>query len=144
MSAAPPSSGGSVAEVEAGRTLESQNLSGRSATDEERFTAPVQTLRGVGERTAALLARLGVETVQDLLFFFPRKYEDRRIIRSPGAMVPGERCAVLARVERLERLPTRREGLLLVRAVLVGDEGDRGEAVWFSRRGFERQLVPGR
>ena len=144
MSAAPPSSEGSVAEVEAGRTLESQNLSGRSATDEERFTAPVQTLRGVGERTAALLARLGVETVRDLLFFFPRKYEDRRIIRSPGAMVPGERCAVLARVERLERLPTRREGLLLVRAVLVGDEGDRGEAVWFSRRGLERQLVPGR
>ncbi len=110
---------------------------------EERFAAPVHTLRGVGERTGALLARLGVRTVRDLLFFFPRKYEDRRILRSPGTLVPDQRCAVVARVERLERLPTRREGLLLVRAVLVGDRGDRGEAVWFSRRGLERQLFPG-
>ena len=109
----------------------------------EGFGAPVRSLRGVGERLGALLARRGVRTVRDLLFFFPRKYEDRRTIRSPGEMVPGERGAVLARVERLERVPTRREGLLLVRATLVGDRGDRGSAVWFSRRGLERQIPPG-
>ncbi|OGS10379.1 MAG: ATP-dependent DNA helicase RecG [Elusimicrobia bacterium RIFOXYA2_FULL_58_8] len=41
----------------------------------------IQHLKGVGPKRAELFARLGVETVQDLLFYFPRKWEDRR----PGA-----------------------------------------------------------
>ena len=47
---------------------------------------PVTALRGVGESLAGKLARLGIETVQDLLFLLPLRYEDRtRVV----PMTPG-------------------------------------------------------
>lgn len=39
---------------------------------------PVQFLKGVGEGRAALLAAAGIKTVEDLLYYFPFRYEDRR------------------------------------------------------------------
>ncbi|MGC8991757.1 MAG: hypothetical protein ACP5MD_16705, partial [Verrucomicrobiia bacterium] len=41
---------------------------------------PVTVLRGVGSERAALLARLGIRSVEDLLLHRPRRYEDRRVI----------------------------------------------------------------
>ena len=34
----------------------------------------IKTIKGVGDKTAAVFARLGVETVQDLLLYYPRNY----------------------------------------------------------------------
>lgn len=39
----------------------------------------IQFLKGVGPKRAELFGRLGVETLDDLLFYFPRKWEDRRL-----------------------------------------------------------------
>ena len=41
---------------------------------------PIETLSGIGPKRAALLANLGIATVRDLLFHFPRDYQDRRHI----------------------------------------------------------------
>ena len=38
---------------------------------------PVQFVKGVGPRLGAIFASRGIHTVKDLLFFFPRAYEDR-------------------------------------------------------------------
>ncbi len=43
---------------------------------------PVSGLRGVGPERQALLARLGIATVEDLLLHRPRRYEDRRHFRT--------------------------------------------------------------
>ena len=40
------------------------------------FTTPVQYLKGCGERRAAVLAQRGIHTIGDLLYAFPRAYED--------------------------------------------------------------------
>ena len=37
----------------------------------------ITTLKGVGQKKAEAFARLGVYTVEDLIFTFPRIYEDR-------------------------------------------------------------------
>ncbi len=39
---------------------------------------PVNALPGIGPKRARLLAKLGVTTIRDLLFHFPRDYQDRR------------------------------------------------------------------
>src|SRR2546428_4692458 len=39
---------------------------------------PVQFIKGVGEGRAKVLQAAGLETVRDLLYFFPFRYEDRR------------------------------------------------------------------
>lgn len=45
-------------------------------TEKEKFDTPVQYLPGVGPKTGMKLAKLGVETIGDLIYYFPRKYLD--------------------------------------------------------------------
>ncbi|EHD23717.1 MULTISPECIES: ATP-dependent DNA helicase RecG [Brenneria] len=52
-------------------------------------TQPLSTLAGVGASQAAKLARLGLETVQDLLLHLPSRYEDRTRLYAIGDLLPG-------------------------------------------------------
>jgi len=63
---------------------------------------PVTTLRGVGDALAGRLARLGVFTVQDLLFLLPLRYEDRTRVVPIGTLAVGERAVVEAEVQLTE------------------------------------------
>ena len=55
---------------------------------------PVTTLRGVGDALAGKLAKLGVTTVQDLLFLLPLRYEDRTRVVPIGSLQVGERAVI--------------------------------------------------
>ena len=55
---------------------------------------PVTALRGVGETLAERLRALSVQTVQDLLFLLPLRYEDRTRVVPLGELIPGQRAAV--------------------------------------------------
>ena len=52
------------------------SASSSSETPLQQLTRPVQFLKGVGPQRAELLAKLGLRTAADLLFFFPRSYQD--------------------------------------------------------------------
>jgi ATP-dependent DNA helicase RecG len=60
---------------------------------------PVTTLRGVGEALALRLRALGVQTVEDLLFLLPLRYEDRTRIVPLGELRAGQRVAVEGEVQ---------------------------------------------
>jgi ATP-dependent DNA helicase RecG len=45
-----------------------------------------------------LLERIGLKTVEDLLYFLPRRYEDRRRVREIGRLNPGEKTTVAGTV----------------------------------------------
>ncbi len=79
--------------------------------------APVSTLRGVGPSLSAKLAQWGVETLQDLLFLLPLRYEDRTRIVAIGSLVPGDRAVVEGTVQ-LAEVAFRKRRTLLVR---IGD-----------------------
>ncbi len=74
-------------------------LVSQTATPERR---PVTTLKGVGDALADKLARLGVFTVQDLLFLLPLRYEDRTRVVPIGSLRPGDRAVVEGEVELTE------------------------------------------
>lgn len=65
---------------------------------EERLSLPVQVVRGVGPKAGRLLERMGMKTVEDLLYFLPRRYEDRRHVREIGRLAPGEKATVAGTV----------------------------------------------
>ena len=56
----------------------------------------IQYIKGVGEKRAALFARLGIETVDDFIRFYPRAYKDWSDIRSIGEVQPGETVCIKA------------------------------------------------
>jgi len=63
---------------------------------------PVASLRGVGPALAETLGRLGLYTVQDLLFHLPLRYEDRTRVSPIGALRAGERAVVEGEVQLTE------------------------------------------
>jgi len=70
---------------------------------------PLSEVPSVGEKRDKSLARLELNTVEDLLFFFPRRYLDRRNFRQISELVPGEMASVKGRVlAREEKRPRRR------------------------------------
>ncbi|NGX17458.1 ATP-dependent DNA helicase RecG [Wenzhouxiangella sp. XN24] len=73
----------------------------------------VTRLSGVGPALAARLERLGVRTVEDLVFLLPVRYEDRTRITPIGALRPGQRAVVEGEV-LLTEVVRRRRAMLVV------------------------------
>jgi len=73
---------------------------------------PVTGLRGVGPSLAATLARIGLHTVQDLLFHLPLRYEDRTRVVPIGSLRPGDRAVIEGEVQLAEVVIRRRRALL--------------------------------
>jgi ATP-dependent DNA helicase RecG len=76
--------------------------------------APVTALKGVGAALADKLKKLGIDTVQDLLFLLPLRYEDRTQIVPIGSLRAGARAVVEGEVQ-LAEVAFRRRRQLLVR-----------------------------
>jgi ATP-dependent DNA helicase RecG len=74
---------------------------------------PVAALKGVGPALAKRLAKLGIESVADLLFWLPTRYEDRTRIVAIGSLRPGARAAVEGTVELAEVVFRGRRSLLV-------------------------------
>lgn len=74
---------------------------------------PVACLRGVGPALAERLKRLGINTVQDLLFTLPRHYEDRTQRTVLGSLIPGMTALVEADVVLADIIQGRRRALLV-------------------------------
>ncbi len=70
---------------------------GRIAT-ETTIHSQVRYLKGVGPKFAGLLAKSGVTTIEDLLYYVPRTYTDWSRISSVDALKPGDRVTVVVRV----------------------------------------------
>ena len=74
---------------------------------------PVTALKGVGPALAKRLAKLGIESVADLVFWLPTRYEDRTHLVPIGSLRPGARAAVEGRIELAEVVFRGRRSLLV-------------------------------
>ena len=74
---------------------------------------PVTGLKGVGPALAKRLAKLGLETVADLLFWLPTRYEDRTRLMPIGSLRAGSRAAVEGTIELAEVVFRGRRSLLV-------------------------------
>ena len=75
---------------------------------------PVTVLRGVGPALAESLARLGLQTVQDVLFHLPLRYEDRTRVVPIGGLRHGDRAVIEGEIQ-LAEVAFRGRRMLLVR-----------------------------
>ncbi len=90
---------------------------------------PLQFLKGVGPRKAADLRKAGLTTVEDLLFRFPMRYEDRSRLQSIVSLRPGQMAAISGEVLHSHLQQTRRAGFRLFTA-LVQDASGQIQVVW--------------
>ena len=81
----------------------------------------VRYLKGIGEKKAQALNKLGVFSLRDLVSFFPRKYEDRSTVKPIALTLDGESVCVEAMVADTPRLTRIRKGLDLVKLRAVDE-----------------------
>jgi ATP-dependent DNA helicase RecG len=104
------------------------------------LTTSVLELPGIGRSRAELFARLGVETLGDLLFFLPLRYEDRsRVVTLVEAARRGEGL-VAGQVLRHEHFPF---GGKRVLKITIADESSTAALVCFGRDFLGRSFPPG-
>ncbi|MCS7234529.1 MAG: ATP-dependent DNA helicase RecG [Armatimonadota bacterium] len=102
---------------------------------------PVQYVRGVGPRVAQAFARLGIRTVEDLLYHLPRRYEDRSRFTTLYEAAHDGFATFRVRVVRL-REPPLRSGKKLTE-VYVTDGTAVAVAKFWGRRHVDKVLSPG-
>jgi len=81
--------------------------------DQGLDVTPVTALKGVGPRNAEKLAGIGIRSVQDVLFHFPFRYQDRTRIAPIGSLCPGDQAVVEGVVELADIRFGRRRSLLV-------------------------------
>jgi ATP-dependent DNA helicase RecG len=104
------------------------------------LTTTLDHIKGVGEKTAEQFALAGLHTVNDLITFLPRAYEDFSHVSSIADIQPGK-MTIKARCEKIATRPVRR-GLRITTATLA-DETGKLQAVWFNQPYREKQLKTG-
>ena len=101
------------------------------------ISAPLTTLNGVGPKTGAALAAAGLDTITDLIYFLPRRYEDFTTQRAIAQLRPGK-VTINATVEACSTRTVRR-GLRITTATLA-DASGKLKAVWFNQPYRQNQL----
>ena len=106
-----------------------------------RLDTPVKFLKGIGERRAEQLDRLGIRTARDLLWHLPHRYIDASTVTPLVRAEVGQEVACIGRVVAKGVLPTRR-GLRIFHAVLRDDSGVL-ECVWPGQAFLDRTIAVG-
>jgi ATP-dependent DNA helicase RecG len=103
--------------------------------------ADLRYLKGVGPKRALIFEKIGVRSVRDLLFFFPRRYEDRSRFSRVADLQIGEMLSFRAEVlaVNLRRL----RGAMTLLDVTLGDESGTIHAVWFNQPYLKNQFSGG-
>ena len=97
------------------------------------LTKSIRYVKGVGEAKEKALNKAGVFTVEDMLYYFPRKLEDRREVKRIFDCLEGETVCVKARVLRPMSVRKIRSNFT-VYSLPIGDSSGMMNAVWYNNR----------
>ncbi|MFH1943941.1 MAG: ATP-dependent DNA helicase RecG [bacterium] len=99
----------------------------RTSQTSVKLDTSVQYVKGIGPKRAELMKRVDVETIEDLLQYFPRRYLDRSRIAQIRSLRAGEEATIVGKVYSCEARRGRTERFI----VIVGDGTGFIECVWF-------------
>jgi len=88
---------------------------------------PVQYLKGIGPKRAAVLQSVGISTVEDLLYYFPRRYIDRSTITPIARIRPDTEVTIVGKILVCQIVQGRRKRFV----AQVGDSSGIVQCVWF-------------
>ncbi len=138
---AAPSSSGTAQMAEEGRAETSHPEPVVGEDDRVTLDSPVTALRGVGPVQSQRLATLGVDTIRDLLYFFPRRYNDLSKSLPINRLEYGQVVSVTGRVVKVSSRKTRSR-MDIFTATL--DDGTKSiDVTWFNQPYLSRAIRRG-
>lgn len=99
---------------------------------------PVDILKGVGEQTRKKLNKLDIYSIEDLLYHFPREYEDRSKIIKINEIAFNESNTIIAKIASIPQ--NEKKGRLVITKVKIKDETGTIFAVWYGQAYLKKQF----
>ena len=101
--------------------------------------ASVTAIRGIGQKQSQLLANLDLYSIEDMVYFFPRRYDDYSELKLIKDLTFGEEVTILAWVKNVTSFTTRNKNRKIVQAVVSDDTGSI-QLMWFNQEYHLRYL----
>ena len=104
------------------------------------LTTPISSIKGIGTKKESALAKMGITTVRDLLYTFPRRHDDYSTLKPIGSLWFGEDVTIIGTVEKISTRSVRNGKMKIVEA-LIKDKSGAIRATWFNQPWIEGQLT---
>ena len=109
--------------------------------DPKGLAQPVTAVRGVGPKLAEHLAKIGAFTIEELLYTFPRRFDDYTLMKPIHKLVYGETVTVIGTVWET-RARNSRNNQVVVQSV-ISDGTGKVQATWFNQKWLVDKLKAG-
>lgn len=97
-----------------------------------QFNTPINLINGVGKYYQAKLEKLGIKTVRDLFFHFPKRYEDFSNFKNIEDIEIGEIATITGKIADIKTIRTWKRKMFITEAI-IEDETDSLRAIWFNQ-----------
>lgn len=119
--------------------LDSRALAAESKVD--ALATPVQYMKGVGPKRAALFQKMGIYNAGDMLFFYPRDYEDRRKVTQIHQLAINETATIRGKIIEMEEYQPNHRMYIL--KVWLQDETGVLPVIWFNQKYLKKNFSLG-
>jgi len=113
----------------------------KPSREQPDLDSPITVVRGIGPKRSERLERLGVQTVRDLLYFLPRRYDDYSQLVPINRLEYGEKVTIIGKVRKAYRRKIHGGGSMF-KAVLTDGTGS-VEVTWFNQNYLANKIKPG-
>ncbi len=106
------------------------------------LSAPLTVVNGIGAKNAQSLEKLGLKTLEDLLYYFPRRYDDYTRLKPINRLEYGEEVTVLGTIQAIQNRPVR-GGTSQLTEMVISDGTGNLRLSWFNRPWMATQFKKG-
>jgi ATP-dependent DNA helicase RecG len=106
------------------------------------LTTKIEEITSVGKRIAPKMKSLGVETAEDLLFYFPFRWEDWSQVKDIQDLEANTTATVRGRIELIQNKRSQWKKRLITEAI-IADDTEQIKAIWFHQPYLTKNLHPG-
>jgi ATP-dependent DNA helicase RecG len=103
--------------------------------------APLTVIHGIGPKNAETLAEVGLHTLGDMLYYFPRRYDDYSKLKAINNIFFGEELTILGTVHSIQNRTTH-SGRMQVTECILGDGTGFLRLTWFNQPWIATKLKP--
>ncbi|HSM57282.1 MAG TPA: ATP-dependent DNA helicase RecG [Candidatus Sulfomarinibacteraceae bacterium] len=112
-----------------------------AAPDPEGLKRPTSTIKGVGSTLSQRLSTLGAETIGDLLYIFPRRYDDYSLLKPINRLQYGDQVTIIGTIWETRARRTHNNQTIV--QSIISDGTDKVQATWFNQPWLTDKLTAG-
>jgi ATP-dependent DNA helicase RecG len=106
------------------------------------LNAPLTVVQGIGAKHAETLAGLGLQTLEDLLYYFPRRYDDYSQLKPISRLFYGEEVTIIGAITSVTTRPIKGGSSHIIEAILTDGTGSL-RLTWFNQLWIANRLKSG-